>query len=176
MKVRRTSPKVAVVAIAALALATTLVAGDEKEERGISDATLSLSRTSVFEVASPPAVVSTAPEAGESVLLARAHSEAPPVVPHAIGDFLPITREANACVDCHAVEERVEGEPVPIPPSHYVDLRNAPGVRRDEIAGARWVCVSCHVPRTDAAPLVPNPFGKVESGAESSRAKERSDR
>jgi len=176
MNGKRTSPTLAVLALGTLALATALVAGDEKEEKGISDATLSLSRTSVFEVASPPAVVSTAPGAGESVPLARSHPEAPPVVPHAIGDFLPVTREANACVDCHAVEERVEGEPVPIPPSHYVDLRNAPGVRRDEIAGARWVCVSCHVARTDAAPLVPNPFGKVESGAESSRAKESSDR
>jgi len=171
----RTSPKVAVLAVGALALATALVAGDEKEEKGISDATLSLSRTSVFEVASPPAVVSTAPEAGESIPLARAHSEAPPVVPHAIGDFLPITREANACADCHAVEERVEGEPIPIPPSHYVDLRNAPGVRRDEVAGARWVCVSCHVPRTDAPPLVPNPFGSDEGGAESRHGKESPD-
>jgi len=176
MRGKRTSAMVATLAIGALALAAALAAGDEKkEEKGIPDATLSLSRTGVFEVATPPAVVTTAPEAGESVPLARAHPEAPPVVPHAVADFLPITRDANACVDCHAVEERVEGEPVPIPPSHYVDLRNAPGVRRDEIAGARWVCVSCHVARTDAAPLVPNPFGMEKSGAESAHAGEKPD-
>ena len=32
--------------------------------------------------------------------------------------------------------------------SHLVDLRKAPGEMREEVIGARFVCVSCHVSRT----------------------------
>jgi nitrate reductase cytochrome c-type subunit len=52
----------------------------------------------------------------------------------------------------------VKGEATPIPASHYVDLRNAPGVRGAEVAGARWVCTACHVPQQDVQPLVGSPF------------------
>ncbi len=37
---------------------------------------------------------------------------------------------------------------------HYRDLRNAPDVTRDEIAGARYDCTICHVAQTGAEPLV----------------------
>jgi nitrate reductase cytochrome c-type subunit len=41
--------------------------------------------------------------------------------------------------------------------SHFKDLRHAPEVLRDELAGARWYCTSCHVSQSDAEPLVDNP-------------------
>ncbi len=61
-------------------------------------------------------------------------------------------------MDCHTVAEKKHGEPTPIPASHYVDLRNAPGKRSDKVVGARWVCTACHVPQQDVQPLVRNPF------------------
>jgi nitrate reductase cytochrome c-type subunit len=126
---------------------------------GTPDSQLGLAKGSVFDTATPPDHRPTGGDPGANAPLARMNPEAPPLVPHAVGDFLPITREANACVDCHAVAEREAGGPVPLPASHYVDLRNAPGVRRETVAGARWVCTSCHVGQTDAPPLLRNTAG-----------------
>jgi nitrate reductase cytochrome c-type subunit len=56
------------------------------------------------------------------------------------------------------VKEKVKGEATPIPASHYVDLRNAPGKRGETVAGARWSCTACHVPQQDVKPLVGSPF------------------
>jgi cytochrome c-type protein NapB len=75
-----------------------------------------------------------------------------------VAEFLPITMAENQCVECHAVEEKEEGEPTPIPTSHYVDLRNAPGETRDELAGARYVCITCHAAPGFNPPLVANGF------------------
>jgi cytochrome c-type protein NapB len=103
-------------------------------------------------------VVPNASDPGETGALPRPHSEAPPIVPHAIADFLPITQESNLCVDCHAVEEKVVGEPTPIPASHYTDMRATPDQVGDTLVGARYSCVLCHVPLTEAKPLVVNAF------------------
>ena len=123
---------------------------------GTPDTQLGLAKGSVFDTLPPAEHAPAAAEPGGNRLLPRANAEAPPLVPHEVDEFLPITREANACVDCHAVAEREAGGPVPLPASHFVDLRNAPGVRREIVAGARWVCTSCHVVQTDAPPLVRN--------------------
>lgn len=128
----------------------------------IRDQDLGLSRTSVFDVPSPPRYQEEASAPGEAPLPKRVNREFPPVIPHGIADFLPITRAANACLDCHGVPGRKKkGEATPIPASHYVDLRRDPDRKGKHIVGTRHVCISCHVPRTDAPALVgsvkPNP-------------------
>lgn len=45
-----------------------------------------------------------------------------------------------------------------IPPSHYTDLRNAPGKLTEHLIGARYGCNLCHARQSDAAPLVENNF------------------
>ena len=124
----------------------------------IADASLGLAKGSVFDVPSPPAVTANESGPGELPLLPRSYVIAPPRVPHAAADFLPITQKQNACLDCHAVKEKKPGEPTPVPASHYVDVRNAPGQVGTRLAGARYVCVSCHAARTDAPDLVENRF------------------
>ena len=96
---------------------------------------------------------------GEKAVLPRAFPDAPPMVPHGIQAFLPITRAENACLSCHG-EAKVKrpGEPTPIPASHHVDYRNAPGKIGEKVSGARWVCTACHVQQTDARQLVGNRF------------------
>jgi len=126
--------------------------------KGIPDEELGLSKTSVFETAVPPVVKENASAPGDRPVRPRAFPGAPPVVPHGVSDFLPITKGSNSCVDCHAVAKKVKGEPTPIPASHYTDLRNAPGKRGDTVVGARWNCTACHVPQEDVAPLVKSPF------------------
>jgi cytochrome c-type protein NapB len=124
----------------------------------IPDASLSLSKSSVFDTPTPPAVKANDSNPGELPVLPRPYVIAPPRIPHAVGDFLPITQKQNACLDCHAVKEKKTGEPTPIPASHYTDFRNAPGRLGGEVVGARYVCVSCHVAKTDAPNLVGNRF------------------
>lgn len=119
----------------------------------VPDAALGLSKGSVFDVPAPPAVKTNQSAPGELPVLPRMYSIAPPRIPHAIDDFLPITQKQSSCVDCHAVKEKKPGEPTPIPASHYVDLRRAPGKAGQQVSGARWVCTACHVPRTEAQPL-----------------------
>jgi cytochrome c-type protein NapB len=123
-----------------------------------ADANLGLAKGSVFDTPAPPAVKANESSPGERPPLPRPYATAPPRIPHATADFLPITRKQNACLDCHAVKDKKPGEPTPIPSSHYVDLRNAPGQVGGQLAGARYVCVSCHVARTDAPDLVKNRF------------------
>ena len=97
-------------------------------------------------------------EPGEAPTQAPPYVGSPPVVPHGVDDFTPITRDENMCLGCHLVEDKVEGEATPIPATHFEDLRNAPGVQDDDVAGARWACLACHVAPTDAAPLVRSVF------------------
>jgi len=122
------------------------------------DRDLGLSKGSVFDTQSPAVEQDNATDPGEVPVLPRAYLGAPPRIPHGIADFTPIVRGENLCLDCHLVEEKVEGEPTPIPESHFRDLRRAPAQVRDQIAGARYVCTSCHLPITDAVPPVGNTF------------------
>jgi cytochrome c-type protein NapB len=124
----------------------------------VPDTGLGLVKESVFDVPTPPAVKANDSNPGELPVLPRPYPTAPPRIPHAVDDFLPITPKQNACLDCHTVKEKQQGEPTPIPPSHYTDYRNAPGRVGGGVVGARYVCVSCHAASTDAGPLVENRF------------------
>jgi cytochrome c-type protein NapB len=127
-------------------------------EEGIPDEQIGLSKAEITDVPNPDPVNMLAAEPGEVPVPARAYDGTPPVVNHAVADFLPITLDDNPCLMCHLVEEKVEGEATPIPESHYVDYRNAPGEAGEEIAGARYNCMACHAQQTDAAPLVASEF------------------
>ena len=163
------NPRAAMLAAALCALSVACVARkgegfaprdlrEGRESGPIPDTALGLSKTSVFDAPAPPPVKENDSTPGELPVVPRPYALAPPRIPHGIGDFLPITPKSNMCVDCHSVAQKEKGQPTPMPASHYTDLRNAPGVRGDKVAGARWVCTSCHVPLTDAKPLVGNAF------------------
>jgi nitrate reductase (cytochrome), electron transfer subunit len=141
-----------------LSLALGLAAGALAAD-GVPDASLGLVKGSVFDVPTPPPVTPNDTAPGEMPPLARPYAGAPPRVPHGVEAFLPITRQENACIGCHRTAgPAAAGEPTPIPPSHFTAERNAPGLVDSQVVGARYVCVTCHVPTTDAAPLVENRF------------------
>lgn len=152
-------PVVALLAVASTSPAAPPAKAAAPGGKPVADRELGLSRTSVFEVPSPPAYHPEESAPGDKPLPARANAETPPVVPHGLADFLPITPTQNMCVDCHVVAgPKKKGEPTPVPASHFVDQRHAPGKTGDKVAGARWVCISCHVSRTDAPPAVGSTF------------------
>jgi cytochrome c-type protein NapB len=122
------------------------------------DRELGLSKSSVFDVPNPGAVALNTSEPGEELLTEPAFPGSPSVIPHGIADFVPISWDDNQCIDCHQVDEKEEGEPTPIPESHFRDLRNAPDEVREDIAGSRFVCTTCHASLTVTEPLVGNGF------------------
>ena len=128
----------------------------------ITDRSLGLSKTSVFEVPDPLKWAFVKESPGGNDRLPRAYPGAPPRIPHDVAGYLPITVARNGCLKCHDIAKAAtEDDPTPIPASHHVDLRNAPGVHQKEIAGARWVCTSCHVPQAQVPPPVGNDFQPV---------------
>lgn len=134
-------------------LALGLAAGVAKDGKTAKE--IGLSPADVFDTTVTDAAGRTEKDPGESEIVPAAFSGAPPVISHAIADFLPITVDENACMLCHG--EPDSGATV-VPDSHYYDLRNDPAEKRDEIAGTRQVCTACHVLQTGAKLLVVNEF------------------
>ncbi len=123
---------------------------------------MGLSKTSVFDTPTPDAFAYKDAQPHQSELLPRAYGGyegAPPQIPHAIDAFLPITADNNACAGCHdrphlIGREHRKGTTPPIPRSHYGGFKG----KGDEktLSGANYVCSQCHVPQSDAEPLVAN--------------------
>lgn len=63
----------------------------------------------------------------------------PPMIPHPVANFLPITASKNACLMCHQVPKegmvKKAGQPTPLPPSH---------VTGDKVNPNRYECMLCH--------------------------------
>jgi len=127
--------------------------GVSRSDQGIADSQIGLSKVSVFDVPAPDPVNEREIDPDDAVAIGAAFDGAPPLVPHAIADLLPIVRGGNDCLDCHD-----DGDAKALSPAHYTDLRSAPGEVRSEIAGARFVCVSCHVSQTTAPALMESDF------------------
>ncbi|MEB6336350.1 nitrate reductase cytochrome c-type subunit [Serratia rhizosphaerae] len=78
----------------------------------------------------------------------------PPMIPHSI-DGYQVSKNTNRCLQCHGVEHyRTTGAPR-ISPTHFID---SDGRVRGDVAPRRYFCLQCHVPQTDAAPIVGNNF------------------
>ena len=129
---------------------------------------MGLSKGSVFDTPTPKIYHYDNTPPGESKVLPRAYLGAPPQISHDISDFLPITAQSNMCVACHNQpdlrgKKREKGAVVPIPASHYTDQRKTPNKVTENLVGARYNCNLCHIPQTDAAPLVENTFSQKRS-------------
>jgi nitrate reductase cytochrome c-type subunit len=130
---------------------------------GAGDATTSereigLSYATADEVPTPEPTLPNTTEPGDQPVPGAPFTGGPPPVSHSLAEFLPITGDENQCVECHAVDEKVDGEPTPIPLSHFVDLRHDPDTQSTELIGARYNCVLCHVSMGGNELLVGNDF------------------
>ena len=143
-----------------LILGTTALAGNDKS---VEDKDLGLDKNSVFDTPDPIQAPVLGGEPGENATLQPYFDGAPPMIPHQIVDFVPITIDENQCADCHVDAELVgttveEGEATPAPASHFTDLRRAADKVTAELIGARFLCTQCHATQADAKPLVENTF------------------
>lgn len=97
------------------------------------------------------------PGVGQPQLITRTFVGQPPLVPHAIDKYVPLTAEENACMDCHQTEE-IRGQKIPqIGISHFSkSVKTKAG--KPALEMSRFQCDSCHVPQVDAQPLVESRF------------------
>lgn len=105
-------------------------------------------------LAAPP----MAGQSRESGREERNYPEQPPVVPHNIRDY-QIDLRHNQCLTCHSREYAVEAGAPMVSVTHFMD-------RDKQVLAAvspdRYFCTQCHVPQTDAVPLVNNTFRTVD--------------
>lgn len=141
----------------ALSLVFAVQAG-AADKKAVADDQIGLSKTSVYDVPDPQTFQyrEDAPFSGK--LLPRAYQGAPPQVPHNIEGFIPITRDANACIGCHQqpamIGKKTKGQPTPMPVTHYVDDKAS------AMHMGRYNCTQCHTPQATVKPLVDNTFSK----------------
>ncbi len=126
------------------------------QSKAIEDEDMGLSKTSVFDTPTPkPFSYGNLSEA-----LPVSFTGAPPQIPHAIDNYLPLTASRNQCMACHdqpdMIGHKAKGLPTPMPKSHYTDLRRSPEKPGKQVSGTRFVCTQCHVPQADVTPLVEN--------------------
>ncbi|MFO1228251.1 nitrate reductase cytochrome c-type subunit [Roseateles sp.] len=82
----------------------------------------------------------------------------PPLIPHTISGY-QITKNFNKCLDCHAWQKTKESGATKISVTHF---KSRDGVELDKVSPRRYFCTQCHVPQSDAKPLVPNTFERAK--------------
>jgi cytochrome c-type protein NapB len=78
----------------------------------------------------------------------------PPLIPHTIRGY-NITANFNKCMDCHSWSRYQEMGASKISITHFKDRD---GRELSNVSPRRYFCTACHVPLTDAKPLVNNQF------------------
>ncbi|MXU66663.1 nitrate reductase cytochrome c-type subunit [Oceanomicrobium pacificus] len=89
----------------------------------------------------------------------RNYPEQPPLIPHKI-DGYQITSDYNQCLTCHS-RTAIEVSQAPmVSITHFMDRE---GQFLASISPRRFFCTQCHVPQSDARPLVENEFVDVDT-------------
>ncbi|ANQ87098.1 nitrate reductase cytochrome c-type subunit [Azoarcus olearius] len=88
----------------------------------------------------------------------RDYVQQPPLIPHKIEGY-EISKNFNRCMDCHAWSRYQETGATKVSLTHFKDRD---GGELSNISPRRYFCVQCHVPQTDAPPLVSNGFQRAD--------------
>lgn len=78
----------------------------------------------------------------------------PPLVPHSVQGY-NVTVNFNKCMDCHSWNRYKETGATKVSLTHF---KTRDGQELSNISPRRYFCLTCHVPQTDAKPLVANNF------------------
>lgn len=135
-------------------------------------ATLGVAAVPVTHAADSPAVETlrgrdvSAPELDSKVYrqerdgppIPRDFVQQPPLIPHVTAGYT-ITANFNKCMDCHSWTRYKESGATKVSLTHFKDRD---GRELSNISPRRYFCTQCHVPQTDAKPLVNNTFQRAE--------------
>jgi len=83
----------------------------------------------------------------------------PPLIPHQIEGYT-ITPKFNKCMSCHSWTKYKEANATKISQTHF---ESRDGIVMANVSARRYFCVQCHVPQTNAKPLVENTFQPVDA-------------
>ena len=83
----------------------------------------------------------------------------PPLIPHQIEGYT-ITPKFNKCMSCHSWTKYKEANATKISQTHF---ESRDGIVLANVSPRRYFCVQCHVPQTNAKPLVENTFQPVDA-------------
>ena len=152
---------------------------NQKEEQWVDDENIDMSDELLM---SDESVLTDMPEyskirSGESEVYERSFENAPPLIPHRVGGFLPIKVDDNKCLRCHLPEKAPEFKAIPIPKTHFTSYRPiiieengifSVDANHDEsevvetdlehFNGAMFNCSQCHVPQANVTVEIPNVF------------------
>ncbi|MDH4128489.1 MAG: nitrate reductase cytochrome c-type subunit [Spirochaetota bacterium] len=96
---------------------------------------------------------------GKSKKIERSFENAPPLIPHSIENFPPITKESNLCTSCHMPEFAKNVKATPISKSHLFDLSSGtPKDLKGKLNMTFYNCTICHVPQAVIDPAVKSNF------------------
>jgi len=84
----------------------------------------------------------------------RDFTQQPPLVSHAVDEY-PVTKAFNKCMACHSWENARKEKATKVSSTHFKD---ADGKELSTISSRRYFCLQCHVPQTDAKPLIANTY------------------
>ena len=87
-------------------------------------------------------------------VIPRQFVQQPPLIPHSIEGY-KINLKFNKCLTCHSWANYRESDATKISQTHFADRD---GNSLANVAARRYFCTQCHVPQTDAKPLVGNTF------------------
>ncbi len=97
-------------------------------------------------------------EVTDDVKRVRNYADQPPLIPHAVRDY-QIDLNINKCLTCHD-RKNTEGSQAPmISVTHFQDRD---GQTLGTVSPRRYFCIQCHVPQTDAKPIVGNSFVDID--------------
>ena len=84
----------------------------------------------------------------------RSYPEQPPVIPHSIEGY-QLTLATNRCLECHRRQyTSLVGAPM-ISITHFMNRQQQ---MLADVAPRRYFCTACHVPQTEAPPLIDNVY------------------
>ncbi|MGI9381828.1 MAG: nitrate reductase cytochrome c-type subunit [Methyloligellaceae bacterium] len=89
----------------------------------------------------------------------RNYPEQPPTIPHKIRGY-QVDLNTNKCLTCHSRAAIEQSQAPMVSVTHFMDRD---GQVRAVVSPRRYFCLQCHVPQTDARPLVGNTFKDVDT-------------
>lgn len=159
----------------------------EEDSLGFIDASVTSEETNLKQKAD---YISA--QAGNSDKIYRSFENAPPLIPHTTQGFFPIKRENNICMSCHMPDKAETSGAVPLPETHFTNLRpkmvEVNGIltfkqdsivsihKLNEPSNAYFNCSQCHVPQTTVTVNINNLFTpefREEFGLEKSDLRKR---
>ena len=110
------------------------------------------------DVAAPEATPGAYKPIPDRAPIPRDYVQQPPLIPHKVEGY-EVTKNFNKCMDCHAWSRYQEAGATKVSLTHFKDRD---GGELSNISPRRYFCMQCHVPQTDAQPLVTNKFQRAE--------------